>query len=576
MPLPNRVLFGWPNYADVGLYTPSLYGGSWSGALPLTNLQDRRLALVARSTDVALASAQFGIDLGVERLVRMIAIPKHSISPTGQVRVRASLSADTTWAAQTSGFGADRIRAVTFGKGLFVEGGDAGKLATSPDGITWTLRTSGFGADIIAGICFSLVLGLFIAVGGAGKLATSPDGITWTLRTSSFGSTEIRGVAYGKGLFVAVSLDAKVATSPDGLTWTQRTNPFGTDHIYAVVFSPPLGIFVICGGNGEIATSPDGITWTAQSNGQGWTSVLFAVAWSGPVGLFVIGGDSGRLATSPDGANWTARTSQFGANAISGIVYGNGGFFAVGVGSTLTFSADGITWATRTSGFGGTTIQGIGAGYGANIAVGDSGTLTRAPAAIYEPGFLDVWPAIYPPGSLPSDDPRLTTGKITAEDASGYPIGFILIPGAQQTARWWQIEIADTRNVAGYVDLARLVIAGGWQPTINAAYGLKHGYADTATTRQETDGGAAVYTEKPRRRTVTGIFTQLPEDEALVSPFEMQRRLGTHQQFMFCYDPNDTYHMHRRAFLGVMRELQPLEVVVGARQGVPFSVIEEL
>ena len=65
-------------------------GGSWVATLPLTNLQDDRLARVTRSTSASLANAQFTIDFGIAEWVRLVALVDHNFSRTSAVRVRGS------------------------------------------------------------------------------------------------------------------------------------------------------------------------------------------------------------------------------------------------------------------------------------------------------------------------------------------------------------------------------------------------------------------------------------------------------------------------------------------------------
>jgi len=91
-----------------------------------------------------------------------------------------------------------------------------------------------------------------------------------------------------------------------------------------------------------------------------------------------------------------------------------------------------------------------------------------------------------------------------------------------------------------------------------------------------TEGGAAIHTPRPVRRTFTCVVPDLPEDEGLTNGFDLQRLAGTHGQMMVVYDPDDTTHMHRRAFLATLRTLSALEAVPLARLGVPLSFEEVL
>jgi hypothetical protein len=91
-------------------------------------------------------------------------------------------------------FGTTNINAITYGDLLYIAAGNAGKLATAPEGITWTQRASSFGTSPIYATHYAA--GLYIAAGSTGKLATSSSGTLWTQRTSSFGSSVILGLTY--------------------------------------------------------------------------------------------------------------------------------------------------------------------------------------------------------------------------------------------------------------------------------------------------------------------------------------------------------------------------------------------
>lgn len=79
-------------------------GGSYLPALPLTNLQNRRLKSVARSTDLLLASTQFQVDIGASKSARLFALVGHNLSLAATYRLRAgndatfaTTSFDTGW-----------------------------------------------------------------------------------------------------------------------------------------------------------------------------------------------------------------------------------------------------------------------------------------------------------------------------------------------------------------------------------------------------------------------------------------------------------------------------------------------
>jgi hypothetical protein len=62
--------------------------GSWDASLPLTNLKNRVLSKVARSTDDANASTKMRFSLTKERIVGVVAVVNHNLSTTATWRYR--------------------------------------------------------------------------------------------------------------------------------------------------------------------------------------------------------------------------------------------------------------------------------------------------------------------------------------------------------------------------------------------------------------------------------------------------------------------------------------------------------
>ena len=266
----------------------------------------------------------------------------------------------TTLTAQDSGTGND-LHGVAYGNGVFVAVG-FWRIQTSPDGVTWTDQTHGI-TSILRGVAYGN--GKFVAVGWSGAILTSPDGVTWT--ASQLGVPSLEEVTYGNGKFVAVGRYGYIMTSPDGLTWTGQS--LEGSRLYGVTYGN--GTFVTVGGycnydaygrligcDGTLLTSPDGVDWTPQPSGA--TNVLRGVTYGngtfiavggeydyGPNGYFL--GSAGEILKSSDGVNWATQPSET-TNALYGVTYGNGKFFAVGGYQAILISSDGATWTTRSSG----------------------------------------------------------------------------------------------------------------------------------------------------------------------------------------------------------------------------------
>lgn len=85
-----NVLLAWPNLIDAATLT----GGGWQ--IAPTALQDRRLARVARTSDLAAANTQFDVDLGRATKQQVVSIVRHNLTTQATWRVR--LSSDATFA----------------------------------------------------------------------------------------------------------------------------------------------------------------------------------------------------------------------------------------------------------------------------------------------------------------------------------------------------------------------------------------------------------------------------------------------------------------------------------------------
>lgn len=86
----SHLMIAYPNRADEAV----LSGGDWQVTLPLTHLQNRIQAIVARSTDTDPANTQWVIDLTRSRTVDILALCSHNLSLEATVRVTASDSDD--------------------------------------------------------------------------------------------------------------------------------------------------------------------------------------------------------------------------------------------------------------------------------------------------------------------------------------------------------------------------------------------------------------------------------------------------------------------------------------------------
>lgn len=86
----SNLLIAYNNKADTAL----IGDGLWYPALPLANLKNRTIGVVARSNDLALSSTKFTADIGIDGLVRVVGLIGHSLSLDARYRLTASTISD--------------------------------------------------------------------------------------------------------------------------------------------------------------------------------------------------------------------------------------------------------------------------------------------------------------------------------------------------------------------------------------------------------------------------------------------------------------------------------------------------
>ena len=252
----------------------------------------------------------------------------------------AKATTSSSWTqVTTSGFDFDDIHALTYGDGIWLAGGDNGKMSRSTDGTTWSTVTSGFGTSTIWALSHNA--SVFIAGGGGGYLATSTDGITWTSRTSNMGGKDIYVMTpsayltdFVPDVWMIAGQDSAAAVSTDGITWTTRNvtppsiveiqDAVQTDTNYVGLVGYTKSI--TAGGVWYPIRSTDGLTWTVPTIRATTTSY------------------------------WQPRDSTYNADGLSEIIWttggnlfavdtgGNGSSRSTGQGQYSRYSTDGVTW----------------------------------------------------------------------------------------------------------------------------------------------------------------------------------------------------------------------------------------
>lgn len=186
-------------------------------------------------------------------------------------------------------------------------------------------------------------------------------------------------------------------------------------------------------------------------------------------------------------------------------------------------------------------------------------TSAAEPAATYDTGWLSAWPAEWLAGT-------------TAEQRSGMRGLAVHVPTTPVSALWWRIDARDPSLTS--VEVGRAFLGGLWRPQYGMIVGATLGY-DSRDLVADTDSGAEYTVSRPAPRVARFTLQGMGEDTAMDRALEMQRLLGTSGEVLYQWDHVDTVHQPRRALLGRLRTLQPLQTM-GARYWAASYEVKEL
>jgi len=178
--------------------------------------------------------------------------------------------------------------------------------------------------------------------------------------------------------------------------------------------------------------------------------------------------------------------------------------------------------------------------------------------ATYDSGFVQVWKPYTGTHDEAWEAPSFWDNRVTFDDANGYLWHAILAVPNNQESRYWKIEISNTTNAAGYLQIGRLFMAAAWSPQYNFNYGASLQFEDHAEIEEAVDG-TEHFLVKPVYRVVRLALDWLSTDEAMRGLLDLQRTMGVTGEVLFMWDPQEIEHLVRRSFLGRLRQLSPIE-----------------
>ena len=177
---------------------------------------------------------------------------------------------------------------------------------------------------------------------------------------------------------------------------------------------------------------------------------------------------------------------------------------------------------------------------------------------LYDSGWVEVWPAgMIPQDQLEWEDDNFWLGTLSDQARAGYNSPYLCRINSTPSLRYWRIEIDDTTNSDGYIQLGRLFLADVWQPTYGPRVGAAISMDDT-TPVEASLGGSEYFDTRSRARVYRCDIQAMNSTEAYSRVLDLQNLLGIQGEILIDPDTADAANKPRRAFVGRMRSLSPV------------------
>lgn len=147
---------------------------------------------------------------------------------------------------------------------------------------------------------------------------------------------------------------------------------------------------------------------------------------------------------------------------------------------------------------------------------------------------------------------------------------------APTAGQYWKIEIDDSDNPDGYIDVGRLFMADHWSPSINySPDGNGLGFVNNTLTQRTLSGG-----KRHKRRMNPRVFQwQLPflsQSEGYGEAYSFAQQAGFDGEVFVIPDPDDVEYIQQRCFLGNLTEIDALSQSNFNHIGTGFQIEEIL
>lgn len=210
-----------------------------------------------------------------------------------------------------------------------------------------------------------------------------------------------------------------------------------------------------------------------------------------------------------------------------------------------------------------------------NLSLGATWRLTLGTTAgasnVYDTGWQQVWRMTFDNELLQWESPSWWFGT-ASDEYLGHPFDAMFALPDWYTARYGRIEILDTSNAAGFIQIGHAFIGNAIQTSTNPEIGLQD-TLDDLTTSSRASSGRRWYDPQRRQRGVLLEFKDLSQAEADLL-YEVMRYHGTAGMLVYAPYSDDPGQMQRYGYAANLVEMSKLDTLKALRRGLPMNLQE--
>lgn len=185
-----------------------------------------------------------------------------------------------------------------------------------------------------------------------------------------------------------------------------------------------------------------------------------------------------------------------------------------------------------------------------------AGSVGTSNNVVYDSNTVPVWPAIVPQQERKWELSNFWTGTAEAEDLAAYtPLASVITDAL--LCQGFTIDVSDSGNPDGYLEIGRVFISDVWQPTYTFSFGAQENVISGTTVEQALDG-TEYFDVQRGQRTLEFTLQGLSESEARSRALSINRICGTDAELLFSPNQIDSVYRAGQTFVGRLEKTNPL------------------